>query len=422
MKQAKHRLNHVILIITMFMLFPIKVLSAEDNFSVPASAAFAVDFNTGKVLYNQNADEPLGIASMTKLITAYIVYEEVEKGNIAWTDTVPISDKLKKMSKDPDLSNVPIEDDQVYTVKDALDASIISSANSLTSALAEYISGTEIKFVDRMYEQLKSWGITDAYLVTASGLGNEDMGKDIYPGSGKKDENKLSARSMAIVAQHLISDYPEVLDISSQPSTTILKDEEVEIWNSNDMLPGFDYYTEGVDGLKTGTTPLAGACFVGTISRDNQRIITVVMDVEEEYNRFQVTADLMNYTLDNWTYKTISKKGDLSSQKTLPTHYGKQKDVDIILAEDLSVWTKNDNKNIKLFFETDKKQLTKKEQVAAPKEKGYIVGKEYAFNADDKLGYLTKEDEKHDVVDVVLKTNLEKANIFVRFWNYITQR
>ncbi|MEG0551143.1 MAG: serine hydrolase [Vagococcus sp.] len=422
MKQAKHRLNHVILIITMFMLFPIKVLSAEDNFSVPASAAFAVDFNTGKVLYNQNADEPLGIASMTKLITAYIVYEEVEKGNIAWTDTVPISDKLKKMSKDPDLSNVPIEDDQVYTVKDALDASIISSANSLTSALAEYISGTEIKFVDRMYEQLKSWGITDAYLVTASGLGNEDMGKDIYPGSGKKDENKLSARSMAIVAQHLISDYPEVLDISSQPSTTILKDEEVEIWNSNDMLPGFDYYTEGVDGLKTGTTPLAGACFVGTISRDNQRIITVVMDVEEEYNRFQVTADLMNYTLDNWTYKTILKKGDLSSQKTLPTHYGKQKDVDIILAEDLSVWTKNDNKNIKLFFETDKKQLTKKEQVAAPKEKGYIVGKEYAFNADDKLGYLTKEDEKHDVVDVVLKTNLEKANIFVRFWNYITQR
>lgn len=422
MKQAKHRLNHVILIITMFMLFPIKVLSAEDNFSVPASAAFAVDFNTGKVLYNQNADEPLGIASMTKLITAYIVYEEVEKGNIAWTDTVPISDKLKKMSKDPDLSNVPIEDDQVYTVKDALDASIISSANSLTSALAEYISGTEIKFVDRMYEQLKSWGITDAYLVTASGLGNEDMGKDIYPGSGKKDENKLSARSMAIVAQHLISDYPEVLDISSQPSTTILKDEEVEIWNSNDMLPGFDYYTEGVDGLKTGTTPLAGACFVGTISRDNQRLITVVMDVEEEYNRFQVTADLMNYTLDNWTYKTILKKGDLSSQKTLPTHYGKQKDVDIILAEDLSVWTKNDNKNIKLFFETDKKQLTKKEQVAAPKEKGYIVGKEYAFNADDKLGYLTKEDEKHDVVDVVLKTNLEKANIFVRFWNYITQR
>lgn len=422
MKQAKHRLNHVILIITMFMLFPIKVLSAEDNFSVPASAAFAVDFNTGKVLYNQNADEPLGIASMTKLITAYIVYEEVEKGNIAWTDTVPISDKLKKLSKDPDLSNVPIEDDQVYTVKDALDASIISSANSLTSALAEYISGTEIKFVDRMYEQLKSWGITDAYLVTASGLGNEDMGKDIYPGSGKKDENKLSARSMAIVAQHLISDYPEVLDISSQPSTTILKDEEVEIWNSNDMLPGFDYYTEGVDGLKTGTTPLAGACFVGTISRDNQRNITVVMDVEEEYNRFQVTADLMNYTLDNWTYKTISKKGDLSSQKTLPTHYGKQKDVDIILAEDLSVWTKNDNKNIKLFFETNKKQLTKKEQVAAPKEKGYIVGKEYAFNADDKLGYLTKEDEKHDVVDVVLKTNLEKANIFVRFWNYITQR
>lgn len=424
MKQTNYRLTFLLLLLTLLLLTPINVFANEDEFSVPASAAFAVDFDTGKVLYNQNADEPLGIASMTKLITAYIVFDEVNKGNISWTDTVPVSDKLKKMSKDPDLSNIPIENDQTYTVKDALDASIISSANSLTSALAEYISGTEIKFVDKMYAQLKIWGITDGYLVTASGLGNEDMGKDIYPGSGKKDENMLSARSMAIVAQHLLNDYPEVLEIASQPSTTILKNskKEVEIWNSNDMLPGFDYYTEGVDGLKTGTTPLAGACFVGTVSRDNRRLITVVMDVEDEYNRFQVTADLMNYIYDNWTYKTVLKKGEASSQKTLAIQNGKQKKADIVLSEDLAVWSKENNKNIKLFFETDKKQLSKKEKLAAPKKKGYVVGKEYAFNTDDNLGYLTKEDEKHDVVDVVLKTDIERANVFVRFWNYITQR
>ena len=172
MKQMKQRLGIFLLVITAIIPLPIRTLAAENDFSSPASAAFAVDYDTGKVFYNQNADEPLGIASMTKLITAYIVFDEIEKGTISWEDKVPVSEKLKKMSKDPDLSNIPIKDKHDYTVRDALEASLISSANSLTSALAELISGSEIKFVDRMYKQLDDWNIKDGYLVTASGLGN----------------------------------------------------------------------------------------------------------------------------------------------------------------------------------------------------------------------------------------------------------
>lgn len=420
MKQIKQRLGIFLIIVTAIIPLPINTLAAENDFSSPASAAFAVDYNTGKVFYNQNADEPLGIASMTKLITAYIVFDEIKKGNISWEDNVPISQKLKKMSNDPDLSNIPIKDNHDYTVKDALEGSLIASANSLTSALAELISGSEIKFVDRMYKQLDEWNINDGYLVTASGLGNEDMGKEIYPGSKKTDENLLSARSMAIVAREIITDFPEILEIASSPSKTL--SDETTIWNSNEMLPDFDYYTEGVDGLKTGTTPLAGACFVGTAKRNDQRIITVVMDVDPEYSRFQETANLMNYVYDNWSYKTVLKKGDASSQSTIDVNKGKTDKASIVLAEDLSVWTKNDNQNIKIFFEPNKKQLTKKKEVNAAKKKGYIVGSEHVYNTTDTLGYLTKEEEVHDVSKVVLKNDIERANIFLQIWHSITKR
>ncbi|MDT2850091.1 serine hydrolase [Vagococcus carniphilus] len=420
MKQVKQRLGIFLVIITAIIPLPIHTLAAENDFSSPASAAFAVDYDTGKIFYNQNADEPLGIASMTKLITAYIVFDEIEKGNLSWDDNVPVSEKLKKMSKDPDLSNIPIKDKHDYTVKDALEASLISSANSLTSALAELISGSEIKFVDRMYKQLDDWNIKDGYLVSASGLGNEDMGKEIYPGSKKTDENLLSARSMAIVAREIITDFPEVLEIASSPSRTI--SDGTTIWNSNEMLPDFDYYTEGVDGLKTGTTPLAGACFVGTAKRGDQRIITVVMDVDPEYSRFQETANLMNYVYDNWSYKTVLKKGEPSSQSTINVNKGKKDKVSIVLTEDLSVWAKNDNQNIKIFFEPSKKQLTKKKEVNAPKKKGYIVGSEHVYNTTDTLGYLTKEEEIHDVSKVGLKTDIERANIFLQIWQSITKR
>lgn len=423
MKQTKWYSKIIIITFIAFSL-PFQTLAAKDNFTVSANAAFAVDYETGKILYNQNGDEPLGIASMTKLITAYIVFDEVNKGNIAWDDTIKISDTLKKMSKNPDLSNIPIEDKHVYTVKEALYGSLISSANSLTSALAEHISGTEIKFVDRMYDQLKIWGITDASLVTASGLGNEDMGKTIYPGSGKKDENMMSARSMAIVGQHLITDFPEVLEITSLPSTTILKNstkDGIEIWNSNGMLDGFYYYMEGVDGLKTGTTPLAGDCFIGTATRNGHRIITVVMGTEEGFNRFEETGKLMTYIYDNWSYEVIKKKGAPADKKTIDVHHGKEKTADIILAEDLAVWTNKEDKDIKLFFETTKKQVTRKQKVAAPKDKGYVVGKEYVYNTKDTLGYLTTEDEKLDVVDVVLKNDIKKENIFMQGWHWLTR-
>lgn len=409
-------------ILPLFIFSPIQAQALGTDFSVQAKAALAIDANSGKILYNQNSDEVLGIASVTKILSAYLVYEEVEHGNISWADPLPISDYLIKLSQDPDLSNIPIEKDQTFTVQDALIGALVSSANSLTSALAEYIAGSEVAFVHMMYDKLELWGINDALLVSASGLSNEYIVPPFYPGTKKLDENMMSAKDVAIVAQHLISDYPEVLDITSQPSITLFKDSKkpVVLWNSSDMLPGSDYYVEGMNGLKTGTSPIAGGCYVGTMKKDGTHIITVVLGVDEESaNRFEETHQLLNYINENWSYETAIKKGDLASTKQIGVKNSKHKNADVVVSDDVNVWLTSP-KNLDLSVKIITKQADRQGNIKAPMTNKTIIARQYASDKTDKLGYLTKEEEKEAYVDVTLKNNIKKDNIFTIIWYRIS--
>ena len=169
-------------------------VKAEENFDVSAKHAIAVEANTGKILYEKDADTTAGIASITKMLTVYMVYKEIKSGDLTWSSKVKISDYPYSLTKDYSASNVPM-DAREYTVKELVEASMIASANSAAIALAEKVGGTEPKFVDMMKKQLQEWGITDAKLVNASGLNNK---------TSSEDENMMSARDVAIVAHHLI--------------------------------------------------------------------------------------------------------------------------------------------------------------------------------------------------------------------------
>ena len=132
-------------------------MQAEDTFKVNAKAAFAVDAQSGKILYDQDGEKTMGIASITKIIGLYIVLDQVKEGKLSWDDKVSISDYAENLSITPDLSNVPLHKENTYTVKELFDSAIIQSANASMVALAEKISGSEAKFTERMKEQLKYW-------------------------------------------------------------------------------------------------------------------------------------------------------------------------------------------------------------------------------------------------------------------------
>lgn len=409
------------LAMTIGALLPMQeVHAAETDFKVASKAALSVDFETGKIFYDQDADTPMGIASVTKIIGLYIVEEKIKNGELSWDDPVTISQAAADLSVTPDLSNVALNVGEDYTVKELFHASLIASGNAAIMALGEKVAGSEPKFVDMMREQVKKWGITDATLVNSSGLNNSYLGDNIYPGTAKDDENLMSAKDVAIVARHLIKDFPDILEISSTPTETFAAGttSEVEMVNWNWMLPGFLNYKEGVDGLKTGTTDLAGACFVGTMVKDGQRIITVVLNAtnheEDPSARFVETSKLMDYTFNNWKQEeVVAADSQIPDLKTLAVKDGKELTVKVALKDPVKLWVRSDMDKSKVTITPELNKNAKDKELTAPVEKNTEVGTATVALTEDDLGYLEESDNTASTSAIETTASVEKANFFV---------
>ena len=330
------------------------------------------------------------------------------------------------MSTVPDLSNVTLVSGQKYTVKDIFEAMIVQSANACAVALAELVAGSEHTFVDQMREQLKKWDITDATVINSSGLSNVYLGDNRYPGTQENDENMMSAKDVAIVAQHLINDFPEILETSKiqektfAPNTT--HPSEMKNWNV--MLFEGDNYKEGVDGLKTGTTDLAGACFVGTIEKDGRRVITVILNALNQANdtnaRFTETSKLMDYCLNNWSQQEVTTAGQTpADKKSLAVAEGKQNRVALAMEKPVTLWVRSDMDSTDLTIKsTVDSSLLDDQKITAPVHKNEKVGTVSVQLAQDTLGYVRKNEGA--TTNLITKTAVEKANVFEILWQKIT--
>ncbi|EGJ28314.1 D-alanyl-D-alanine carboxypeptidase PBP3 [Streptococcus porcinus] len=304
-----------LILICIFILSPLShPVFADQALNLRAKEAIAVEYSTGKILYQKNSDRKVPIASLTKIMTIYLTLKEINSGRLKWNDSVEMSKYATALANNPDISNPPLYKNS-YSVKELVDSSMVVSSNSSAIALAEKIAGSEAKFVDKMKNQLETWGITDYQLVNASGLNNSMLNGHIYPGSSKKSENKLSAKSIAIVSRHLIKDYPEILTISSQNQLYWGND---ILTNSNHLLPGNIMGRKGVDGLKTGTTTKAGQTYIGTAVQDKMRVIVVILnatDASKDSNaRFVEANKLFDYSFQHYQKATIPKGKPFSTK------------------------------------------------------------------------------------------------------------
>ncbi|MGT2930590.1 D-alanyl-D-alanine carboxypeptidase PBP3 [Streptococcus dentasini] len=398
------------LILGLALLFSGGLVQA-DKFEAPAEHAIAVEASTGKVLYEKDATTPDGIASITKILTIYMVYRQIDEGKLSWNSKVKISDYAYDLTTNSEASNVPMEARE-YTVKDLVEAAMISSANSAAIALAEKIGGSEQTFVDMMQRQLKEWGIKDAKLVNASGLNNSYLGDHLYPGSSSDDENQMSARDVAIIAQHLIREYPEVLDITKKTSA----DFHGSTMNTfNYMLDGMPYARDGVDGLKTGTTELAGQSFVATSTENGMRVITVILNADNadtnEYARFDATNQLLNYAAYNFQMTTLTVEGASYHKSTAQVVDGKSKTVPAVVKDDFKVVTK---------IGSDKKPGAKihTKSVTAALKKGRKVGS-LTYDDPDLIGtgYLDQPPK----MTLVAQKPVKKSFFLKVWWNHFVR-
>lgn len=244
--------------------------------NITADSAIVMDYDTGAVLYEKDADSMRVPAFMTKVMTAYIIFEELEAGNLTLDTMVPVSDTNANRSRSSSYpAMVPLPYGESQSVDTLLKLILIPSASASCIVVAGYIAGSEAAFVQRMNETAKRLGMTAAY--------ENSHGAHVH---------YLTARSQAILVREFIRRFPQVLEYTSMTGVTFNGNYYP---NTNKLLPGLDYAYDGVDGFKTGTISAAGYCLSATAVKNGRRIISVVMHADDDRTRHTDSTALLDY-------------------------------------------------------------------------------------------------------------------------------
>lgn len=321
-----------------FFVQPSKVQAAETvDLKLEAKSAILIEASTGQVLYDMNADEPMPPASMSKMMTEYLVMEAIKSGKITWESIVSPS----QYAVDVIGSGQLIGPGEKYTVRDLFGAMSIYSANDATVALAELVGGgSEADFVKMMNDAAKKMGFNEkSFFINSTGLSRADLGK--YAPPGTEPDTMITAKDAALLAYHIVNQHPEVLEFSKTPSKKFRETDKSPMINWNWMLegnkdnPNFKSYVyQGLDGLKTGHTSEAGYCFTGTAVRNGMRLISVVMNTPSEAKRFRETQKLLDYGFNNFEMKTVvAAKSEVDSLKTVAVKKGVKTEVSVVTAD-----------------------------------------------------------------------------------------
>lgn len=310
-----------------------KQIYAQTGVNIPI--ACAIDQESGQVLLDHQGDQMHGIASLTKLLSLFVIYDAIASGHLSLETKIPISQALADQSHNPALSNVPLEArDDYYTVDDLLNASIIASANSAIVAIADYLAGSESAFVDLMKAKLASLGIHEYELYTASGLNRKWAMSDA---ENPPAENKMRPRDLLFLTQQLLLAYPDILERASMPNLPfkVNEDEEYLMRSTNEFLPGQAYQRNDVDGLKTGTETEAGYCILIHSKVANRPVLLLTMGAASNTQRFKETGALLDALQNNLQYTIVNQAGELfAASEQVDVYQGQEQKTALYYGED----------------------------------------------------------------------------------------
>ncbi|MBR2346817.1 MAG: D-alanyl-D-alanine carboxypeptidase [Clostridia bacterium] len=326
---------------------------AESDLGLDCKSAILIEASTGKVLYEQNTDEALPPASVTKVMTLLLVMEAIEAGKIKYSDTVRASANACSMGG----SQIFLEENEEMSVEDLIKSVVIASANDAAVALAEYVAGTEEAFVKQMNEKARALGMKNTNFENTNGL--DDTAKNHF----------TSARDIAIMSRELIK-YPKITEYSSIWMDSI-RNGEFGLTNTNRLVR----FYKGATGLKTGSTSKAGFCISATAERDGMSLICVIMGAPSRDVRNAAATSLLDYGFANYCiYKT--EKKDFAD---IPVSKGCAPTVDAECSEFSAVMKKSDSGEVKMTVDLP-------ERLTAPIEKGEVVGEVMFSTGETELG------------------------------------
>lgn len=377
-KQLFKSMFAIFLAISIILKIPISTYADDTSpLNITAKSVILMEAETGKILYELNSEEVLPPASVTKVMTIFLIYEAIEHGKIKWEDIVTVSEHASSMGG----SQIFLEPQEQQTVKDLTKSIVIASANDSAVAMAEFISGSEDAFVNLMNEKAKSLGMTSNF-ENACGLDESTV------------NHVMSAKDIAIISRELITKYPEVQEFTKVWQDTITHNtkngtSEFGLTNTNKLLKMYDYTT----GLKTGSTSKALYCLSGTAEKDGLSLIAVVMGAETPTARFEEVIQLFEYGFSNYENIVCGEKDKEVGYTTV--YKGKIDVVRGVLSSNVNViLEKGSSANIEENIEMI-------DGINAPIELGTKLGE----------AIYTLDGEEVARIDIISKEEVEKANL-----------
>ena len=345
------------------------------------------DFHSGKILFEQNADDKIYPASMTKIMTAIVAFDLLKKGETSLDEMITISEKAWRMSQSGYSSMFIMLNDQV-SVEDLLKGIIIVSGNDSCVALAEGLSGTEKDFVLLMNEKAIEIGLENTNFNNSSGFNDPD--------------NYSTVRDILKMSRYMIANYPGYYSYFKEKTFTWDRTggDPITQGNRNPLL----YKNIGADGIKTGFLTVEQYSLASSVKTIERRVIAVGSGFQSKNSRSRESLRLINWGLKKFNTVKIAKKDEIFTK--LSVWLGNKKNVDVIPSEDFYITIPKRKKNIVRSI------LEYEGPVESPISKG------------DKLGLLKVyiSDELIKEIDILAAEDVKKANIFVRLFtslNYL---
>lgn len=310
-------------------------IPSAESLDLQVRSAVLIEPVSGQVLLDMNSDVALPPASMTKMMTEYIIADLVKQGKYTWDDVVTVQKNAAKTVG----SRIFLAEGDQHTIKELYIAMAVGSANDATVALAEYVAGSEQAFVKMMNDEAQRMGMKTAHFANSTGLSIADMPKEFQPADGQ--ETVMSAMDAAILAKYIVIDHPDFSEFTAIPKYQFRERDTAPIINYNWMLESNKEITnfkqfayEGLDGLKTGHTASALYCFTGTAERNGMRLVSVVMGTTSEKARFVETRKVLDYGFNNFeTKQIIAPKATVAGTETVTVKKAKNTEVPVVSDE-----------------------------------------------------------------------------------------
>ncbi len=370
----------IIILSLLVFVFGFVTLTGAQDFKIDAQSAILIDAETGQVLYEQNADEKLPPASITKIMTLLITMEEIEKGELSLDDDVTISRLAESMGG----SQIFLAEGNVVKVRDLLKAVTIASANDACVALAETVAGSYNRFINMMNDKADDMGLDDTYFSNSTGLPTES-------------DHHTTARDVAVMSRELVK-YPIILEDASIWLDYIeLPDRDAMLTNTNHLVNTYP----GLDGIKTGHTSEAGFSLAATAKRGDMRLISVVMKSRSVKAREDLTAQLLDYGFNRFTRRNYLEAGE--TIQNIEVEQGSKEFTTGEISKDLAVVVRRG------MEDTIETEIDVKDNF------------EFPINVGDSLGEAraVRDGEVITKVDIVATEEVNKANFLALFWRNI---